>query len=98
VNKVENRGVTMRVIAVYKDNYDYTRTVTEFLHDVDRRTGKALEIVDPDSVAGIQFCETYGIMQYPTILAMREDGFMQNMWTGLPLPTTDEISYYLQQN
>ena len=84
----------MRVVVVYKDNYDYTRAVTDFLRDFNNRTKQELELIDPDTPAGVQFCEIYGIMQYPTIVAMSDDGVMQNIWTGLPLPTINEVSYY----
>lgn len=86
----------MRVIVVYKENYDYTRTVTDFLRDLNRQTGQDLEVINPDTVEGVQFCETYGIMQYPTIVAMSDDGVMQHMWNGLPLPTINEVSYYFR--
>lgn len=84
----------MRIVVVYKENYDYTRAVTDFLREMNRRTGHDLETIDPDTTDGVQFCETYGIMQYPTIIAMSDDGVMQNIWTGLPLPTINEVSYY----
>lgn len=85
----------MRTLVVYKDNTDYTRTVTDFLRDFERQTGHTLETIDPDSPAGILFCETYGIVRYPTIIATSDDGVMQNTWSGLPLPTINEVSYYV---
>jgi len=86
----------MRVVVVYKDQTDYTRTVLDYLRDVERQTGHALETVDPDTADGTLFCDTYGIVEYPTLIALSEDSSMQNMWRGLPLPTISEVSYYVQ--
>lgn len=86
----------MRVAVIYKDQTDYTRTVTDFLRDFERQTSHTLEIINPDTVGGIQFCDTYDIVEYPTILAISDDGVMQNSWSGLPLPTISEVSYYVQ--
>ncbi len=86
----------MRVVVLYRDNTDYARTVIEFLHDFEHQTGHSLEILDPDSPEGMLFCDTYGIFDFPTLIATTEDGVMQNTWNGLPLPTISELSYYVQ--
>lgn len=86
----------MRVVVVYKQQTDYTRQVDDFLFDFKRLTSHDLETLDPESSAGISFCETYDIMEYPTIVALSSDGQMQNQWKGLPLPTLSEVSYYVQ--
>lgn len=84
----------MRVVVIYKENTDYARDVATFLHDFEHQTGHKLELIDPDSSDGTQFCRTYDIVQYPTIIALSDDGLMQNTWNGLPLPTISEVSYY----
>jgi len=86
----------MKVAVVYKDQTDYTRAVTDFLRDFQHRTGHVLDTIDPDSSEGVLFCNTYGIIEYPTIIATSDDGVMQNTWNGLPLPTISEVSYYVQ--
>lgn len=86
----------MRVVIVYKDQTDYARSVIDFLHDFEHQTGHILETIDPDSPEGMLFCDTYGIVEYPTIIATSDDGVMQNTWNGLPLPTISEVSYYVQ--
>ncbi len=85
----------MRVVVVSRDNTDYSRSVTEFLHDFQYRTGHELEVIDPETAAGSSFCETYDIVQYPTMIAVADDGTIQNTWVGLPLPTISEVSYYV---
>ena len=86
----------MRVVVVYKQQTDYARQVQMFLDDFKRLTGHDLETLDPESLPGISFCETYDIMQYPTLIALSDDGQIQNQWNGLPLPTMNEVSYYVQ--
>lgn len=86
----------MRVVVIYKDQTDYTRTVLDYLRDFQHQTGHELETMDPDTVGGTQFCETYDIVDYPTIIAVSDDSVLQNSWRGLPLPTISELSYYVQ--
>jgi hypothetical protein len=86
----------MRVVMIFKDRTDYTRAVETYLVDFKRQTGHDIETLDPESLAGIDFCQTYDIMEYPTMIALSDDGQMQNIWTGIPLPTISEASYYVR--
>lgn len=84
----------MKTLVVYKENTENTRVVLDFMRDFQSQTGKALDTLNPDSPAGVSFCESYGITSYPTILAIADDSTLQKMWVGLPLPTIMEVSYY----
>jgi len=86
----------MRVAVLYRDQTDYARSVIDFLRDFKHQTGHDLEVIDPDSSDGVHFVETYGITSYPAVIALSDDGVMQNMWVGLPLPTISELSFYCQ--
>ncbi len=85
----------MRVVVVYKQQTDYTRQVDDYLFDFKRQTGRELETLDPETPDGISFCTAYDILEYPTLIAISDDGQMQNHWSGLPLPTISEVSYYV---
>ena len=85
----------MRVVVVSKERTDYARRVSDFLADFARQTGRELETLDPDTRDGSDFCQSYDIVEYPTILAISDDGQIQNQWRGLPLPTISEVSYYV---
>lgn len=85
----------MRVVVVYKEQSDYARQVSDYLADFKRQTGRTLDKMDPDTREGIGFCQTYDIVEYPTMIALASDGSLQNMWRGLPLPTISEVSYYV---
>lgn len=86
----------MKVIVVYRDNTDYARTVTDYLRDFERQTGKILEVLDPDTAEGADFCRTYDVVEYPSLVAVSDDSQIQNLWRGIPLPTITEVSYYVE--
>lgn len=83
----------MRVVCVYRDNQDYSRSVDEWLTDIYRQTGKQIETMDPDANTG--FCEAYDVVEYPTILALGEQGDVRASWRGRSLPLINEVLYYM---
>lgn len=84
----------MKTLVVYKEHSEHARDVEMFMHDFTKQTGAQLETVNPDTPEGSQFCQTYDIVEYPTLVALDDEGRMQNMWRGRPLPTISEVSYY----
>ena len=86
----------MKTVIFYRDASEHGQTVREFLREFERRTGKTIETIDPDSSAGAQKAEVYDVVEYPTVLATDDNGVMQNQWSGLPLPTISEVSYYVE--
>lgn len=86
----------MRAVIVYRERSDHAREVREYLRDFERRTGRTLEEVDPDTRDGAQLCRLYDIVEYPSIVVVDDDSVMQTMWRGTPLPLIDEVSYYVQ--
>lgn len=79
---------------MYRNMSEHRRQVEEFMHEFERRTGKTIETLDPDSRDGATFAQTYDIVEYPTMLALSDQGQVQSFWRGLPLPTLSEVSYY----
>lgn len=86
----------MKVVIVYKNDSDHARAVIDYLRDFERQTGHGLKTLEPETLEGEQFCRAYDIVEYPTVIAISDDSVMQNVWTGLPLPTISEVSYYTQ--
>jgi hypothetical protein len=84
----------MKSIVIYKPESEHASTVEEYLRDFLSRTGRELETIDPDSSEGAEMCRVYDIVEYPSIVALSDDGQLQNSWRGLPLPTISELSYY----
>lgn len=85
----------MIVKVIYKYESDHAREVLDYLRDFERQTGHTLEEVDPDTSEGAHTCRTYDIVEYPTIIALSDDGQLQNIWRGRPLPTISEVSFYV---
>lgn len=85
----------MKTVIVYKEESDHAREVSDYLRDFARQTGHTLETIDPDTADGASFCRTYDIVEYPSVVAMSDDGVLQNLWRGRPLPTISEVSYYV---
>ena len=83
----------MRVICIYRDNQDYSRSVTEWLENFRRQTGREIETMDPDT--NTHFCETYDVVEYPTILALGNNGDIRASWSGRDLPLINEVLYYV---
>ena len=83
----------MRVLVFFKPVSETARSVEEFMHEYNRRTGRELETVDPQSREGSIRAETYDVVEYPTILALADDGRELTRWRG-SLPTISEVSYY----
>ena len=85
----------MRVVVVYKYESDHAREVLDYLRDFSRQTGHTVEEIDPETPDGAELCRTYDIVEYPTMLALSDNGQLQNMWRGRPLPTISEVSFYV---
>ncbi|MBR2855689.1 hypothetical protein IKE99_01970 [Candidatus Saccharibacteria bacterium] len=83
----------MRVICIYRDKEDYTRSVEEWLENFRRQTSREIEKMDPDR--NPDFCETYDIVEYPSILALDNAGSVRAVWRGKDLPLIDEVLYYM---
>ena len=83
----------MSVICIYRENEDYSRSVNEWLENFRRQTGRELETMNPDQNAN--FCETYDIVEYPTIIALGNRGEVRASWRGRNLPLINEVLYYM---
>lgn len=84
----------MRVVVVYRDASDHGRPVIEFLREYTRRTGRQLSTLSPDTADGMNFARLYDIVEYPSVVAVNNNGELLQLWRGLPLPLINEVSYY----
>jgi len=83
----------MRIICIYKDNEEYTRTVTDWLEDFRRQTGREIETMNPDE--NTTFCEAYDIVEFPTIIVLDNSGSVIASWRGSMMPLKNEVLYYI---
>lgn len=85
----------MKAVVVYKDDSEHARAVIDWLRDFRRQSGKTVETLEPETREGIDFCRVHDIVEYPTIVAMDNDGKPLQVWRGLPMPLINEVSYYV---
>lgn len=84
----------MRVVCIWRRESDYGRMVEEWIREFERRTGGEMESVDPDTREGEGLCRAYDVVEYPTILALGDDGRVLDSWRGENLPRFDEVGYW----
>ncbi|MBR0403302.1 hypothetical protein IJI55_02010 [Candidatus Saccharibacteria bacterium] len=87
----------MKVVVVWRDNTDYAREVEMWMNDFQHDTGKEVESLDPDSVEGEIFAKARDIVEYPSVVAVSDDGAVLKIWRGTPMPQIDEVSYYVRE-
>ena len=85
----------MRVVCVMREGEDYTRMMEDWIHEFERRTGHEIEVMNPDGREGVGFCESYDVVEYPTILALKDDGGEVARWQGREAPLFDEVVYWI---
>lgn len=85
----------MALSIVYRQASEHRAEVEGYLKEFTYRTGKEIKVIDPDSVDGAEFCRLYDVVEYPTIVATKDDGQMRESWRGIPFPLIDEVSYYV---
>jgi len=84
----------MKAVVLYYPNSEFARPVEEYAKDIERQKGLTLVLKSLDSVEGADMAKLYGIVKYPAILAIREDGQLMKEWQGEHLPLMDEVAGY----
>jgi len=86
----------MRLLILYRPNSEHGRLIDEFVHEyrIRNQTDK-IELVSIDSREGIATATLYDIVQYPAILVIKSDGYVQKIWQGTELPLMDEVASYV---
>lgn len=87
----------MKLVVIYRQNTEYTRTVETFVRDFQDRHGtvvRKIEVVDADSRDGQATMSLYDIMQQPAMLALQDDGRLVAHWVGKDMPLMDDVASY----
>ena len=85
----------MKVVILYRPQSEHGRVVEDFIHDLQARYNLShLEILDVDSKDGSATASLYDVMQYPAILVLQNDGYLQKSWEGGTMPLMDEVAAY----
>jgi hypothetical protein len=86
----------MKLLVLYKPKSEYARIVEEYVDDFRRLYPTIeVEVLDAESVEGVNKSILYDILEYPALLALGTEGVLQNMWLGKLLPQKQEVISYL---
>lgn len=83
----------MQVAVVYQSKSDHERVVLEFEHEYARQSGHHLQMHDTNTRNGAAMASLYGIVAYPAVLALGDDGQLMQQWQGT-LPLFNDLRYY----
>lgn len=85
----------MRVLVLYRPNSEHGRQIEEFIRDYQRRRREdRIEVLNVDTRDGSAMATLYDVVQYPAILVLQTDGYVQKVWQGDSLPLMDEVASY----
>jgi len=85
----------MKVLILYRPNSEHGRGIEEFIHEYQRRhQADRVEVLSIDTREGSATATLYDVMQYPAILILETDGYVQKIWQGDSLPMMDEVASY----
>jgi 3-deoxy-D-manno-octulosonic acid (KDO) 8-phosphate synthase len=87
----------MKVLILYRPNSEHGRLIEDFIHEYQQRhESDRLEVLSLDTREGSATATLYDVMQYPAILVLQTDGYVQKIWQGDSLPLMDEVASYAQ--
>jgi len=84
----------MKIIILYRPASEFARKVEEFAHDIERQQGVHLDLVSLDTRDGAATASLYDVIQYPAILALRDNGDLLQCWSGDQFPLMNEVAAY----
>lgn len=85
----------MKILVLYRPNSEHSRHIEEFIHNYQAvHDARHLEVVNLDTREGAATATLYDIMQYPAIMVVQNDGYVQKLWQGSDLPLMDEVASY----
>ena len=86
----------MKLLVLYRPASEHATLTESFLRDFHYQNPDAvIETIDVDSREGIAKVEAYDIMEYPALLAVRDDDSPAYVWQGTHLPLMNEVASYL---
>jgi hypothetical protein len=85
----------MRVVILYRPNSEHGRLVEEFISEYERRAQAGrLEALSIDTRDGSATASLYDVVDYPAVMVLATDGYVQKVWQGSSLPRLDEVAAY----
>lgn len=88
--------MVMKLLAIYRPQSEFARIVEEYARDIEYQQGVKMELVNIDTRDGAAMASLYDITQYPSIIVLKDDGQMQQMWSGGIMPLMNEVAGYVR--
>ncbi|MCY4010535.1 MAG: hypothetical protein OXF30_00485 [Candidatus Saccharibacteria bacterium] len=85
----------MKIYLFYRPQVGMDLAIDTFLKLLDRHKSK-LQVINVDSRQGDQLSRLYDLMDYPSVVVVRDDGVQVESWQG-KLPYLEDLNPYLQQ-
>lgn len=88
----------MKLLILYRPNSEHARQVEDFVHDFKRQMGAdiKIDILDLNTREGAAMASVYDIVQYPALLATKDDGQVTQLWQGEMMPLMSEVASYVR--
>lgn len=84
----------MKIAILYRPKSEQEGKALDYARDYKQLKGKELDLVSLDSIEGDNMAKLYGITQYPAVVAIKEDGQLEQLWQGEAWPQMNELDYY----
>lgn len=81
---------------LYHPESEFARSVEEYVRDFERTKGRVIEAISLETPQGADMAKLYGIVAYPALLAVRDNGELLKDWQGEILPLMNEVAGYLE--
>ena len=83
------------MLVLYRPNSEHGRLVEEFIRDYQRAGHSGtIEALNIETRDGSAIASLYDVVQYPTIMIVRQDGSVIRTWEGNLLPLQNDVAAY----
>jgi hypothetical protein len=86
----------MKAVILYHPDSEFSRSVEEYAAYFKRFHSQELELLSLETVEGSEAAKLYDILEYPSLLVIRETGEVMKVWQGTSMPLMDEVAAYLK--
>lgn len=85
----------MKAIILYQPNTELETSIQEYVREFAQETARTIELIDSNTPSGVEIAKSYDILQFPALVAVKDDGSYIESWAERDKwPTISELSYY----
>ena len=87
----------MKLLVLYRPKSEHSTPVETFVQDLQHQheIEAKVEMISADTREGATIAALYDVWDFPTLIAVNDNGSVLNMWQGQQLPLMDEVAGYL---